>query len=75
MHEYYEQLVQNVQKGEVYSVKMRDDPRVYLSIPMIPGRLQNSDPAIFLLKVIAPDDRQGVYEFLLEDIEYLERKG
>lgn len=72
MNDYYEELVQNVQKGEMYSVKMKDDPVVYLAIPLIPGRLQNNNPLRFLLNVVAPEEQKGVYEFLVDDIEYLE---
>ncbi len=74
MNEYFEKLVQNVQKGEMYKVKLKNDSRVYLAIPMIPGRYQNEDPSKFLLKVIAPEAEKGVHEHLVEDIELLERK-
>ncbi len=75
MSDYFEKLVQNVQKGELYEVKLKNDSRIYLAIPMIPGRYQNDDPSKFLLKVVAPEADKGVYEHLVTDIESLERKG
>lgn len=75
MSDYFEKLVQNVQKGEMYKVKLKNDSRIYLAIPMIPGRYQNENPPKFLLKVVAPEADKGVYEHLLEDIEFLERKS
>lgn len=75
MNDYFEKLVQNVQKGEMYSVKLKNDPLVYLAIPMIPGRYQNDEPARFVLKVVAPESNKGVFEHSIEDIEWLERKS
>lgn len=74
MDDYFEKLVQNVQKGEMYKVKLRNDSQTYLAIPMIPGRFQNENPPKFLLKVVAPEADKGVYEHLVGDIELLERK-
>ncbi len=71
---YFEQLVQNVQKGEIYRVKLKNDPQVYLAIPMIPARIQNENPQKFLLKVISPESKQGVYEQFIGDIESLEKE-
>ncbi|HZH74288.1 MAG TPA: hypothetical protein VFD91_17460 [Mariniphaga sp.] len=73
MDKYYEILVQNVQKGELYTIKLKDDPQIYVSIPMIPGRFQDSYPIKFLMNVVAPEEKKGVHEYSLEDIEYLKR--
>lgn len=73
--ELYELLVQNVQKGEVYAVKLKGDPQVYSAIPMIPGRLQNNDSEKFVLKVLAPAERKGVYEYKMSELESIEQKG
>jgi len=73
MNEYYEILVQNVQKGELYTIKLKDDPQIYISIPMIPGRYQNSHPIKFLMNVVVPEEKQGEHEYSLDDIEYIER--
>ncbi|MFW5830602.1 MAG: hypothetical protein ACOC1D_01280 [Prolixibacteraceae bacterium] len=72
--EFYELLVQNVQKGEVYAVKLKGDPQIYSAIPMIPGRLQNNDPGKFVLKVLAPAERKGVYEYTMDELESIEEK-
>ena len=74
IEEYYEELVQNVQKGEIYSVKIKDDPQVYSAIPMIPYHLQGGDHNKFVLKIIHPKQYEGVHEQLLENIEKLERR-
>ncbi len=72
--EYYEELVQNVQKGEIYSIKIKDDPQVYSAIPMIPYHLQGGNHHKFVLKILHPKQYAGVHEQLLEDIETLERR-
>lgn len=74
MNAYYETFVQNVQKGELFSVKMKDSPVIYTGIPMIPGRYQNKEPLRFMLNVVAPDEKKGVYDFLADDIEFIERR-
>lgn len=74
MGDYFEKLVQNVQKGEMYKVKLKSNTQVYLAIPMIPGRYQNENPPKFLLKVLAPEAEKGVYEHFVKDIELLEKK-
>ncbi len=74
MDKYFEKLVQNVQKGEFYSVKLKNDPQVYMAIPMIPARYQNDEPARFLLKVIAPEKNKGVFEYNIDEIEWLEKR-
>lgn len=72
---YYELLVQNAQKGEVYAVKLKSDPQVYSAIPLIPGRMQNEEPAKFVLNILAPPERKGVHELPLDEIESIEQKG
>ena len=73
MSDYFEKLVENVQKGEIYEVKLKNDSRIYQGIPIIPGRYQNGNPQKFILQVVAPEADKGIYEHLLEDIELLER--
>ncbi len=75
MSNNFEKLVQNVQNGEMYSVKFKNDSQVYMGIPMIPGRYQNDDPAKFVLKVELPKEKKGVFEFLVDDIELLEKSS
>lgn len=75
MNEYFEQLVQNVQKGEMYFVKMKDSQDVFTGIPMIPGRYQNYNPIKFLFKIVSPEEKKGVYDFLLDEVEFMERTG
>lgn len=75
MNDYFEQLVQNVQKGEMYLVKMKNDLVVYSGIPMIPGRYQNNNPRSFMMNVLSPEEKKGVRDFLLGDVEFIERRG
>lgn len=72
INNYYELLVQNAKKGEIYSVKFKNDPVVYSAMPMIPGRLQNHEPQKFVLNVLAPKEYKGVYEKLTGEIETIE---
>ncbi|HKL32628.1 MAG TPA: hypothetical protein VJ919_08845 [Tangfeifania sp.] len=74
-HDYYEIFVQNVQKGEIFDVKLLGNPNVYSAIPLIPGRFQNEKTGKFLLKVLAPESKEGVYEYSLDEIEWADRKS
>lgn len=73
--DYYEMFVQNVQKGEVFEVKLLGDPNAYSAIPLIPGRFQNEKSGKFLLKILAPENKEGVYEHSLDEIEWVDRKS
>ena len=75
MSNYFESLVHNVQKEEMYSVKLKNDTQVYQAISMIPGRYQNNEPAKFLLEVTVHESNKGVFEHQIDDIEWLERKS
>jgi len=68
----YEILVQNEQKGEIYSVKLKGDPVTYVAIPMIQARYQNQSPQKFIMNVLEPVNRKGIHEILVSDIESIE---
>lgn len=74
-NDYYQLFVQNVQKGEVFDVKLLGDPQVYSAMPLIPGRFQTEKSGKFLLKVLAPENKEGVYEYPLDEIEWVDRKS
>ncbi|MFO7615404.1 MAG: hypothetical protein R6W71_12280 [Bacteroidales bacterium] len=71
---YYEILAQNAQKGEIYILKLKDDPVMYLTIPMIHPSRDDSGDEFFTYKVLKPDYSQGIYRGFLMDIELLEKK-
>ncbi|MFW5760099.1 MAG: hypothetical protein ACOCXH_03860 [Cyclobacteriaceae bacterium] len=74
LREYYETLVQNLQKGETYTIKLKNNPVIFTGIPMIPYKFENDDENKFVLKVLKPDKYKGVREMILDDIEILEKK-
>jgi hypothetical protein len=73
MQKYYEILINNHEKGETYSIKFRDNPRVYTGIPMIP-RVQGDDENKFIFKILSPEKYKGIQEKSIKDIESLEKK-
>lgn len=73
--DYYETLIQNVQKGEMYSIKFKDDPEIYTGIPFIRYKSAMNYSPLFIFKVLSPDYCEGVYERAVSEIETLERKA
>lgn len=73
--DYYETLVQNVQKGEMYSIKFKDDPEIYTGIPFIRQKSDSGHDPLFVFKVLSPDYHKGVHEKAMSEIEILERKA
>jgi hypothetical protein len=74
IQQYYDILVKNVQKMETYSIKMKNDPRTYTAVPMIPFKFQNNETKRFTLKIIHPKEYEGLYDRAIEDIDVLEKK-
>jgi hypothetical protein len=72
--DYYETLVQNVQKGEMYSIKFKNDPVTYTGIPFIRQKSDSVHDPLFVFKVLGPDNHKGVHEKAVSEIEILERK-
>ncbi|MFO7934112.1 MAG: hypothetical protein R6U78_08520 [Bacteroidales bacterium] len=70
--DHYEILVHNAQKGSPYLVKLVNDPKLYLGIPMIDQRFDTAGDRFFTLKVLHPQKHKGVYKIPLEDIEMLQ---
>ena len=70
--EFYEILVNNHEKGETYSIKFRDNPQIYTGIPILP-RFQGNDEEKVVIKILTPENRKGVIEGSINDLEVLER--
>ena len=68
----YEILVHNAQKGSPYLVKLVNDPKLYLGIPMIDQRFDTGGDRFFTLKVLHPQKHKVIYKIPLEDIEMLQ---
>jgi hypothetical protein len=73
LQDIFETFVQNVQKGDIYRVKFKDDPTYYTGIPMIPGSYQE-DVLTFILKVLEPEKIKGIHEKSITEIEILEKR-
>jgi hypothetical protein len=72
--QYYDILIKNVQKMEFYSIKFKNDSRIYTAVPMISYKFQNDDSNRFSLRIIHPKEYEGLYERSLDEIEFLELK-
>jgi hypothetical protein len=73
--DYFETLVQNIQKGEMYSIKFKNDPVNYTGIPFIRLAADMGNETVFIFKVLSPDDNIGILEKTLSEIEILQRKA
>jgi hypothetical protein len=73
LQEYYEILVQNQQKGEIYKIKFRNETQTFTGIPMISHRIQQSNDSSFVFNILSPEEHKGIYERSLREIESLEK--
>jgi hypothetical protein len=70
---YYEIITMNAQKGETYAIKFKNDPTVYVGIPVLyHGFTSGDEEDVFSLKVLEPKERQGILRKSIRDIELLE---
>jgi hypothetical protein len=74
IQEYYEILIINCDKMEKYKVKLKNDPRTYTAIPVIPNKFQDNGTRRFTLRIMDPEDFEGFYERSLDEIELLEKE-
>ncbi len=69
--EYYEVLSQNALKGDTYLLKFKDDPNIYVGIPVLRANLSSEDDDAFTLNVLEPVEKKGVYQKSVYDLELL----
>jgi oxalate decarboxylase/phosphoglucose isomerase-like protein (cupin superfamily) len=72
---YFETLVQNAQKGELFTIKLKGNPVIYTAMPLMHYSMDTARDTMFMMKVVDPPELQGVYKESIENIEFLERKA
>ncbi|MFW5707169.1 MAG: hypothetical protein ACOC12_04555 [Bacteroidota bacterium] len=70
----YETLVQNVHKGEIFLVKLKDEPVAVRAIPYINHNLPGKQEMLVTLKIIEPEisEDKSVYQKPLKSIEFIQ---
>ncbi len=71
--EFYEEIMQNTQKGDTYRIKFKRDNTVYEGIPVISPTESSDEGEAFLLKVLKPKGGKEQFTELISEIEYLKR--
>jgi hypothetical protein len=71
---YFEELSQNAFKGEAFIIKFKKDPTIYRGIPIHRANLSTGEDDVFTLNILEPNDKKGVAEKLISDIEYMEKE-
>jgi hypothetical protein len=66
---FYEMIAQNVQKGDPYSIKLKDDPNLYIGVPVLD--LTAAEDDYFSFKVLEPKEKKGIMRKAIGDIESL----
>ena len=74
-NKFYEIFSMNALKGEQYYLKFRDDPTIYVGIPMIRSGFRQKEETAFTLQILLPKSHKGVYERRLQDLEYIEKRS
>jgi hypothetical protein len=68
----WEEIVQNAQKGEIYSIKFRNDPIVYKGIPLVSRAMPAGRRGEFEIEIIQPEPAKGIRRANLRQIERME---
>jgi hypothetical protein len=68
---YYEMIAQNVQKGEPYVIKFKNDPVHYSGIPVLD--MTSEKEGLFSFQILEPEHNKGMVKKSMEDIESIER--
>lgn len=66
---FQETIAMNKFKGDPYQIKFKNNPIVFVGIPVPAG-----EEGKFTFQIQAPQDRKGMVEALVEDIEDMEKK-
>ncbi len=69
--DYYEILSRNSLRGETYLIKLKNDPNVYVGIPVLRSNLSSENDDSFTLNVLQPSEKKGMYQKSISDIELL----
>jgi hypothetical protein len=72
IQKYYEILIQNQQKGEIYTIRFRNETPAYTGIPMITHNMQQNNDSMFVFNVLSPEEFKGIHERYVKDIESIE---
>ncbi len=65
----FEAISMNRQSGNTYTLKMKNNPSVYIGIPVI----SEEDSRKYSLSILEPKEAIGVFEGYIDDIEFLEK--
>jgi hypothetical protein len=69
---HFEMLVHNVHKGSPYIVKLVNNPRFFLAIPIVDWEFDSGDDQYVTMKILQPETCRGIYKIHLKDIEVLQ---
>lgn len=64
---FHETMAINRQLGEMFILKMQDNPIVFTGIPV----LSSSGAETFSMKVMTPKEATGIFDGKISNIEYL----
>lgn len=70
---FYEEIMQNNQKGDLYRIKFKGDNTVYEGIPVISSTQSSEEGDSFTLKVLKPKGGKNQITGLISELEYLEQ--
>ena len=74
-NKFYEIFSMNALKGEQYYLKFRDDPTIYVGIPLLRSRFAHSNPETFTVQILLPGSRKGIYQKRFDTLEYIEKRS
>jgi abortive infection bacteriophage resistance protein len=70
---FYEVIVENTQRGDLYKLKFKNDNTIYLGIPVICATCEDENEVKFNFKVIEPKGHKDLITEYISEIEYLQR--
>ena len=70
---FYETIVENTQRGDLYRLKFKNDNTIYLGIPVICATCEDENEVKFNFKVIEPKGGKDLITEYISEIEYMKR--
>ena len=67
---FYHIIAQNVQKGDTYAIKFKNDPVVYVGLPVLDFTGEDNQ---FSFQIMEPADKKGIVSRPIDSIELMKQ--
>ena len=68
---FYHVIAHNVQKGDAYAIKFKNDPVVYVGVPVLDLTGEDNQ---FTFQIMEPEDKKGIVVRAIDSIELMKQQ-